>query len=384
MSLTPLDRQRLLEALELAHQSIGLSDPNPRVGCLIGNPGGQVFASGFTQQAGGPHAEAFALAQARAGGLSLQGATVWVTLEPCAHHGRTPPCADALVSAGVARVVVGMVDPNPRVRGQGLDKLRAAGIEVTLADASFSAAASELNVGFFSRMETGRPWIRLKCAMSLDGKVALPDGRSQWITGEPARDDGHRWRRRSSAIVTGVGTVLADNPQLTVRSVPTHRQPMRVVVDTRLRTPINARVLSGQGTSLIATTAATTKASAALRATVECVELPLDAGGRVSLPHLFDELARREVNEVLVEAGAALNGALLEADLVDEVLLYLAPKLLGPGLPFAQFRPLDSLAGVSRFAHHEATRLGDDLRLRLVRKREARRNPLQRSLTPPS
>jgi diaminohydroxyphosphoribosylaminopyrimidine deaminase/5-amino-6-(5-phosphoribosylamino)uracil reductase len=251
MGFDDADRLQLQQCLVLALQSIGLSDPNPRVGCVIANAEGRSIASGFTQQAGAAHAEAAALESARASGLDLRGATAWVSLEPCAHHGRTPPCCDALVDAGIARVVVAAVDPNPLVAGQGIARLRAAGISVDLADDDSARAARELNIGFFSRMQRGRPWLRLKIAASLDGRTALNNGASQWITGEAARADGHAWRKRASALLTGIGTVLEDNPRLDVRLVDTAHQPLRVIVDSRLDTPTTARILEPPGAVLI-------------------------------------------------------------------------------------------------------------------------------------
>jgi diaminohydroxyphosphoribosylaminopyrimidine deaminase/5-amino-6-(5-phosphoribosylamino)uracil reductase len=217
------------------------------VGCVLGRADGSVLGRGATQQAGGPHAEVMALRDAAAAGHSVQGATAWVTLEPCAHHGRTPPCCDALIAAGLARVVVAIGDPFAQVAGAGLARLRAAGIEVVMADADIAQAAREINIGFFSRIERGRPWVRMKIAASLDGRTALPNGVSQWITGEPARTDGHAWRRRAAAVLTGIGTVLEDDPRLDVRLVPTPAQPLRVVVDSRLETPPAARLLQPPG-----------------------------------------------------------------------------------------------------------------------------------------
>ena len=221
MPLDDLDRDRLHQAQALAEHAVGLSDPNPRVGCVIGLADGTVLGQGWTRQAGGPHAEVVALRDAAAQGGRLRGATAWVTLEPCAHHGRTPPCCDALIDAGVARVVASVADPFPGVAGAGFARLRAAGIDVLEAGGVFAEVTRELNIGFFSRIERGRPWVRMKLAASLDGRTALPDGRSQWITGEAARRDGHAWRRRAGAVLTGIGTVLADNPRLDVREVPT-------------------------------------------------------------------------------------------------------------------------------------------------------------------
>ena len=242
MSLYPT---LMREALALAHQAIGLTDPNPRVGCVLATDDGRVIGRGHTQQAGGPHAEVMALRDAQTRGESVQGATAVVTLEPCAHHGRTPPCCDALIAAGIGRVVMAMRDPFPQVAGQGVARLRAAGIEVIelAADSDAAQAAYALNIGFFSRIERGRPWVRLKAATTLDGRTALDNGVSQWITGEAARRDGHAWRRRAGAVLTGVGTVLDDNPRLDVRLVDTARQPLRVVVDSRLDMPLHARIL---------------------------------------------------------------------------------------------------------------------------------------------
>ncbi|MBK7517021.1 MAG: bifunctional diaminohydroxyphosphoribosylaminopyrimidine deaminase/5-amino-6-(5-phosphoribosylamino)uracil reductase RibD, partial [Betaproteobacteria bacterium] len=311
MPLTPLDGDRLREALALAEQSIGLSDPNPRVGCIIGREDGTLLGRGYTQEAGGPHAEIVALRDAKSAGGDVRGATAWVTLEPCAHHGRTPPCCDALIAAGVARVVVAVGDPSPLVAGGGLARLRAAGIDVSMADEQLARAARELNVGFFSRIERGRPWVRMKVAISLDGRTALQNGVSQWITGEAARADGHAWRRRAGAILTGVGTVLADNPRLDVRLVPTRLQPLRVVLDSTLRMPTGARLLLPPGKSLIVGGKGEPERRAALEAQGAEVLLLPDRAGRADIDALLVLLAAREVNEAHVEAGPTLNGALL-------------------------------------------------------------------------
>ena len=249
----PLDQHRLLEALDLAASAIGTTEPNPRVGCVIGTADGQLLSRGATQQAGGPHAEVMALRDAAAQGCDVRGATAWVTLEPCAHHGSTPPCCDALIAAGVARVVVALQDPFAQVAGTGLERMRAAGVQVDMADADIAEAAWNLNIGFFSRLLRQRPWVRLKVAASLDGRTALDNGQSQWITGAAARADGHAWRKRASAVLTGIGTVLADDPRLDVRLVPSTWQPLRVVVDSTLRTPPGARLLAPPGQVLIAT-----------------------------------------------------------------------------------------------------------------------------------
>jgi diaminohydroxyphosphoribosylaminopyrimidine deaminase / 5-amino-6-(5-phosphoribosylamino)uracil reductase len=362
--LNALDRERLTEALALAETAVGVSDPNPRVGCVVGSADGRVFGRGATQRAGGPHAEVMALRDARAAGHDLAGATAWVTLEPCAHHGRTPPCADALVAAGLGRVVVATGDPFPAVAGAGLARLRAAGLQVVLAGGELGRASQELNIGFFSRVLRGRPWVRLKAAASLDGRTALPNGRSQWITGPEARADGHAWRRRAGAVLSGIGTVLADDPRLDVRLVPTVLQPLRVVVDSQLRLPPDARTALPPGQLMLVTTA-TGEALERLRERgIECVTLP-GADGRIDLPALLSLLAGRGVNELHVEAGATLNGALWQAGLVDELLLYVAPCLLGDGVPVARLPPLQALDGVARWQFTEARTVGADLRLRL-------------------
>jgi diaminohydroxyphosphoribosylaminopyrimidine deaminase/5-amino-6-(5-phosphoribosylamino)uracil reductase len=367
MALNALDDERLREALALAHTSIGLTEPNPRVGCVIGHGDGRVLARGATQQAGAAHAEAAALAAARAEGVEVRGATVWVTFEPCAHFGRTPPCCDALIEAGVARVVVGVGDPFPLVAGSGLQRLRAAGIEVELADAAFARECRELNIGFHSRMERGRPWVRMKIAASLDGRTALPDGTSQWITGEAARADGHAFRRRSSAVLTGIGTVLEDDPRLDVRLVPTPRQPLRVVVDSHLMTPLTARLFEPEGAVLIYGAADEPRRAQALRERGAEVELRPGAHGKVDLAAMIEDLAQRGVNELHVEAGHKLNASLLRAGLVDELLVYLAPTLLGDGREMAALGTLATLADAQRWRFTDLARVGDDVRLMLRR-----------------
>ncbi|HEY0957028.1 MAG TPA: bifunctional diaminohydroxyphosphoribosylaminopyrimidine deaminase/5-amino-6-(5-phosphoribosylamino)uracil reductase RibD [Roseateles sp.] len=331
----------LRQALHLAEQAVGLTDPNPRVGCVILAADGRVLGSGHTQAAGQAHAEVMALRDAQAQGHDLRGATAVVTLEPCSHHGRTPPCCDALIQAGITRVVVAVEDPNPQVAGQGIARLRAAGIDVELADAATAEAARELNIGFFSRMQRGRPFVRLKSAISLDGRTALPDGRSQWITGEAARADGHAWRRRAGAVLTGIGTVLADDPRLDVRLVPTARQPLRLVLDPQGRMPAGARILQPPG------------------------EARAIGPGRADLPALMAELGTQGINELHVEAGPVLSGAFLDAGLVDELLVYQAPVLIGAGRPLADLAPLSGLDAARRWRLVEATPIGADLRLRL-------------------
>ncbi len=349
------------EALALAEQAIGLSDPNPRVGCLIVADDGTVLGRGHTQQAGGPHAEVMALRDAAAHGHSVRGATVIVTLEPCAHHGRTPPCCDALAQAGVGRVVMALEDPNPLVAGQGAARLRAAGIEVIVGVEA--DAARELNIGFLSRMQRQRPWVRLKVAASLDGRTALPNGVSQWITGDAARTDGHAWRRRAGAVLTGLGTLVHDDPRLDVRLVPTARQPLRVVLDSNLAAPLGARVFQSADSTLVYAAQPAAERLEAYTAHGIEVALAAGAGGRVDLAAVLADLAQRGINELHVEAGAALNGAFVRERLVDEYLIYLAPKLLGSGLDMAAVGPLAELSQAAELRFHRIERVGDDLRI---------------------
>jgi diaminohydroxyphosphoribosylaminopyrimidine deaminase/5-amino-6-(5-phosphoribosylamino)uracil reductase len=359
------DRQHLRTALAEAHRAIGLSDPNPRVGCVIVDATGREIARGHTQRAGEAHAEVMALRAARLAGHELRGATVYVTLEPCAHHGRTPPCCDALIAAGVGRVVHAIEDPNPLVAGQGLARLRAAGIVVS--PGGLSDEARELNIGFFSRMQRGRPWVRLKVAASLDGRTALPDGRSQWITSAAARADGHAWRRRAGALLTGIGTVRDDDPRLDVRHVPTTVQPLRVVIDSRLEIDPQARILQPPGPVLIYTTRAADAARRAALAARDITVVDIDDAsgkpGKTDLAAVLADLASRGVNELHVEAGHRLNGSLVQADLVDEYLVYLAPRLIGEGREMASFGPLPDLAAARDLRFTAIDRVGDDLRL---------------------
>ena len=322
MSFSPDDVAHMAQALRLAALGLNTTTPNPRVGCVVVKDG-QIVGEGWHEKAGGPHAEVHAL---QAAGDRARGATVYVTLEPCSHFGRTPPCADALIAASVVRVVVAMSDPNPQVSGQGLEKLKAAGILV--ATGLLRDQAEALNVGFISRMTRGRPWLRLKVASSLDGKTALNNGNSQWITSADARRDAHGWRARSCAMLTGIGTVRDDDPQLTVRDIPVTRQPLRVVVDSRLETPLNARILDG-GNVLVAAAVADEKRMAALQQRGADVIILANGQGKVDLPRLLVELGRRGINEVMAEAGFKLNGSLLREGCVDELLIYQAPVLLG-------------------------------------------------------
>ena len=365
---------RLLEGLDdLAAQASGLSEPNPRVACRLLLADGRMF-EGHTQEAGGPHAEVMALRAARAANADTGGATAVVTLEPCSHHGRTPPCCDALIEAGVSRVILALQDPNPLVGGQGIARLRAAGIEVELLppDHQLAVASRERNIGFLSRMVRGLPWVRMKMAASLDGTTALSNGASQWITAEAARADGHAWRRRAGAILTGIGTVLEDDPRLDVRLFKTARQPLRVVVDSRLELPLAARIIAPPGELLVAT-AADPQATAAKRAAladlgVTVIDCPGPARPgstpKVDLPALLQQLARRGVNELHVEAGHKLNGSLLREGLVDELLLYLAPRLLGPGMGLANIGPLTELSQGIELEYVEVSPVGRDLRIR--------------------
>jgi diaminohydroxyphosphoribosylaminopyrimidine deaminase / 5-amino-6-(5-phosphoribosylamino)uracil reductase len=318
---TAHDEALMMRALQLAQRGLFTTDPNPRVGCVMVRDG-EVVGEGYTSPVGGPHAEVNAL---RAAGDRARGATAYVTLEPCSHHGRTPPCADALIAAGLKKVVVAMTDPNPLVHGGGLAKLRAAGIEVR--SGLLQTQAETLNAGFAKRMRTGVPLVRVKLAASLDGRTALANGVSQWISNDASRADVQRWRARSSAVLTGVGTVLADDPQLTVRGDGIEmlgRQPLRVICDTHLNTLESARVVQSPGT-LIYTCAAPQP-----RAAAEVIHVASDAQHRVDLAAVLSDLGKRACNEVLVEAGPRLSGRLLELQLVDELLLYVAPVLLGP------------------------------------------------------
>ena len=359
-----LDRERMQQALVLARDSIGLSDPNPRVGCVIGRDDGTVLGTGHTQRAGEAHAEVMALRDAKANGADVRGSTAWVTLEPCAHHGRTGPCCEALIDAGIGRVVVATHDPFRDVNGKGIARLRAAGIRVDMSEQTLAARAVELNIGFFSRIIRGRPWVRLKAAASLDGRTALPNGRSQWITSEAARRDNQGWRARAGAIVTGIGTVLADNPRMDVRDVAVAHPPWRVVLDSQWRTPGASRLMGTPGPVLVVGVQDDVPAARRLRdAGAECLALG-NQDGRVDLAKLVGELARRQINEVHLEAGATLNGGFIEAGLVDEWLLYLAPKLLGAGSGIAALTGMDSLDGAPEIELIHIDPVGPDLRLR--------------------
>jgi diaminohydroxyphosphoribosylaminopyrimidine deaminase/5-amino-6-(5-phosphoribosylamino)uracil reductase len=348
-------------ALAAAAQAMTLTSPNPRVGCVLVSNQGLILGVGHTQRAGGPHAEVMALRDAERRGNVVRGATAYVTLEPCSHQGRTGPCCDALIQAGIHRVVASLADPNPLVAGQGFAKLRAAGITVDIGPEA--DAARELNLGFFSRMIRKTPWVRMKIAASVDGTTALENGASQWITSEAARQDGHAWRARACAVLTGIGTVLADNPKLDVRLVQTQRQPSIAIVDSDLQTPPDAHILIAGRASYIYTRSQNDSKKRALEsagATVIC--LP-NAEGKVDLAAMMRDLATRGINELHVEAGYRLNESLLRENLVDEFLIYLAPKLLGRGRGMAPFGPLTKLSQAVPLDFRSTERIGADLRI---------------------
>jgi diaminohydroxyphosphoribosylaminopyrimidine deaminase/5-amino-6-(5-phosphoribosylamino)uracil reductase len=353
------------KALGLATQALFISNPNPRVGCVITSPTGDVLGRGFTQKAGGPHAEIMALRDAQQKGHDLHGAAAYVTLEPCSHQGRTGPCCDALIAAGIAKVVASLADPNPLVAGQGFARLRAAGVEVLVGDGA--QESFELNIGFFSRMVRKTPWVRMKMAASLDGTTALPNGESQWITSPAARADGHGWRARACAVLTGIGTVLEDNPRLDVRDVATPRQPHVVVVDSLLQTPPDARLLIAGRACYIYCAAPNDTAFQARKQALESqgavvVELP-NAHNKVDLSAMLADLASRGVNELHVEAGSKLNGSFIREGLVDEMLVYLAPCMLGEGLAMAHFGPLTQLDQGLSMDFKSVEKIGPDVRI---------------------
>ena len=357
------DDDFMRRALALAERARLVCPPNPAVGCVLVGAGGAVIGEGHTQAVGQAHAEVMALRDAAARGHATAGATAYVTLEPCAHQGRTGPCCDALIAAGVRRVVASLQDPNPRVAGQGIERLRAAGVEVQVGPGA--EAARELNLGFFSRMVRGTPWLRMKAASSLDGRTALPNGVSQWITSPEARADGHAWRARADAVLTGIGTVLEDDPQLDVRGVPTPRQPALVIVDSRLQTPLDARLwhAAPRSVHLYTAVADDTRHQSLRERGARVVVLP-DARGKVDLAAMLKDLAAQEINEVHVEAGHKLNGSLWRAGLVDELLLYLAPRLLGEGAGIAALGPFSALDQAPALAWLDVDRVGPDVRLR--------------------
>jgi diaminohydroxyphosphoribosylaminopyrimidine deaminase/5-amino-6-(5-phosphoribosylamino)uracil reductase len=351
------DHRYMARALELAGRGLYTTAPNPRVGCVIVHDG-TVAGEGWHERAGSAHAEVNALAAA---GSRARGATAYVSLEPCVHQGRTGPCTETLIRAGVARVVAAMQDPNPQVSGKGSERLQQAGIAVETG--LMAEDARELNVGFVSRMTRGRPWIRMKVAASLDGRTALANGRSQWITGEEARRDGHHWRARSCAVLTGAGTVRDDDPRLTVRDVSTTRQPLRVVVDSKLETPPAAKILEGGGVLVAAAREDKAKIAALKARGAEVVVMP-NSAGKVELGDLFRELGRRELNEVHVEAGFRLNGSLVREGFVDELLVYLAPSIIGDkGHGMFELPELTELAGRRQLVMRDLRAVGGDIRV---------------------
>ncbi|AEC22083.1 putative riboflavin-specific deaminase [Pusillimonas sp. T7-7] len=354
------DEGWMRQALHLAESVLYITAPNPRVACLIVRDG-RLLAEGATRQAGGPHAEIVALRQAAERGIDTAGATVYVTLEPCSHYGRTPPCVDALIAARPARVVIAMGDPNPLVHGQGIAKLRATGIAVTTDICTEEALA--INPGFVARMTRKTPWLWLKLASSLDGRIALANGQSQWITGTAARADGHHWRARSCVVLSGVGTVLADDPQMNVRHVETARPPIKAIVDTRFQVMEQARIFDGTPTWVFTCVSDPEKVHRLADRNVQVVELPA-AAGRVDLHALMRWLGEHDINEVHVEAGARLSGALLQAQCTDELLVYMAPVLLGEGIGMARMEPLQQLAQAQRFEFIHTACVAPDVRLR--------------------
>jgi diaminohydroxyphosphoribosylaminopyrimidine deaminase/5-amino-6-(5-phosphoribosylamino)uracil reductase len=366
-----VDHQFMGEALAEAQKALYLANPNPRVGCVIVKDG-KVIGRGFTQRVGGAHAEVQALADAKSKGNDLVGSTIYVSLEPCSHTGKTPPCVDSLIAAKPARVIAAMSDPNPLVAGKGLEKLRAAGIEVHCGLMEVEALA--MNRGFVSRMTRGLPWVRLKIAASLDGKTALPDGRSKWITGPLARADGHHWRAQACAIVTGVGTVKEDDPSMNVREVTTERQPWKIIVDSKLETPLDVKILGDRkqsGVMIICADLKTPQNQAKAKAFealgVEVLAMP-NQFGKVDLPKLFSYLAKdRHMNEIHIESGFKLNGSMLRENCVDELLLYYAPFLMGEGIGMANVPSPLSLEMRQDWQIIDQSLFGPDLRLRLIK-----------------
>ena len=358
MDFSRSDREYMGRALALAGRALYTTSPNPRVGCVLVK-NGEVVGEGWHEAAGQAHAEINALRQT---GEGSRGATAYVTLEPCNHQGRTPPCTDALIAAGVARVVAAMQDPNPLVSGQGFARLAQAGIQVD--QGLLGNEARDLNIGFVSRMTRHRPWVRMKIAASLDGRTALANGKSQWITSQAARDDGHHWRARACAVLTGIGTLRADDPQLNVRAVQTPRQPLKVLIDSRLEAPIEAKIFQS-GTTLVFAGGPHPERAAALSARgAQIVVLP-NANGKVELPDMLEELSRRGINELHVEAGSKLNGSLLREGCVDELLVYFAPLLIGDaGQAMFHLPEVIELAKAQRLTIAEVVPIGDDVRIR--------------------
>ncbi|MFA7438962.1 bifunctional diaminohydroxyphosphoribosylaminopyrimidine deaminase/5-amino-6-(5-phosphoribosylamino)uracil reductase RibD [Castellaniella sp.] len=356
------DQRWMRRALKVAEQACTLSNPNPRVGCVLVRDG-HWLAEGSTQKVGGRHAEAQALHEAERQEISVAGATAYVTLEPCSHRGRTPPCTEALIRAGIRRVVVGLRDPNPQVAGRGLAVLRAAGLQVEAG--LFAEDTLAQNPGFCARMVRGTPWVRVKTAASLDGRTALPDGRSQWITGEAARADGHAWRARACVVLTGLGTVLADDPRLDVRDVPAQRQPVRAVLDSHLAISEHARLIDGRPVWIFSAQADPEKIARLAGRQARVVRMPADGGG-LDLGAVLRWLGAHEVNEVHVEAGARLTGALVAGGYVDEWVAYVAPSVLGAGRGLvALTQPVTRLEEAPAYEFLGAAALGRDMRLHL-------------------
>ena len=359
------DHTHMQAALAQAEQALYLSNPNPRVGCVLVQ-NNQIVGQGYTQQVGSHHAEVMALNDARSKGINLAGSTAYVTLEPCNHFGRTPPCSETLIAAGVSRVVAAMEDPNPQVSGKGFARLQQAGIEVQCG--LLEAQARALNPGFIKRMTLGLPWVRLKAAASLDGRTALPNGQSQWITGKAARDDGHHFRACACAIMTGIGTILADNPSLNVRAVNTVRQPQRIVIDRRLQTPETAKIFTpgeGGAVTIIHTQRDAQREEKLIAAGAQLMCMPTDTEDKNPLQAVMQGLAAKQINEIHVEAGAKLNASLLAAGLVDELLIYIAPLLLGEGAGIAALPEIASLEAAQRFCLHSINTIGEDARIML-------------------
>lgn len=349
-------------ALQQAAKALTLSNPNPRVGCVIVAQSGGIIGVGYTQKAGGAHAEIMALQDALNKEKDVTGATVYVTLEPCAHQGRTGPCCEALIAAKIGKVVASLYDPNPLVAGRGFERLRSSGIDVEIGPGS--RESRELNLGFFSRMIRKIPWVRLKIAASLDGITALTNGKSQWITSNEARQDGHVWRSRASAILTGSGTIQKDNPSLDVRHVSVIRQPDLAIIDSQLQTPIDAKIFAATRNIYIYTTSKDFERKSALEAAGALVILVnATKQGRVPLKFVLEDLAKREVNELHVEGGEGLNGALINDDLVDEYLIYLAPIILGQGKGIAKYGPLLEIESARKFSFISTEPIGRDIRI---------------------
>lgn len=357
----------MARALQLAQGALYHTSPNPRVGCIIVDASGKILGKGQTQAVGLAHAEVMALRDAVAKGHSTQGATAYVTLEPCSHHGRTGPCCDALIQAGITRVVASTQDPNPLVAGQGFQRLRQAGVDVIVGDGA--AQSRELNIGFFSRMQRKRPWMRMKMAISLDGQTGLENGQSQWITSEAARTDGHAWRARACAILTGAGTVVQDNPLLDVRLVPTQRQPSAILIDSRLDCDVDSRFFNVPRPYHVFFANASLEKQKIWQAKAKKMSHEwqfksiADENHKVNLELMLEYLSQLELNEIHVEAGHKLNGSLLRHGLIDELLIYMAPKLIGKGQPLANLPALENLSDATPLVFHSVQTIGPDLRI---------------------